>query len=184
MPILGIIASQISGHLDTFTSTGSYDALATYTVPSGGVSTVTFGGIPTGGQYSHLQLRITAASGTNQSAFNMSINNDTTATNYRYHLMGGDGATVTQTANNRNIGVIRNATYFAGTIMDILDFNSTTKNKTLRVLSGVDQASTGGFISFSSQLWMNTNPITSISLTENSGTNFLEYSQFSLYGVK
>jgi len=57
-PILGIYASQITGHLNPFTPTGSYDALASYTVPSGGASTITFAGIPTGGQYTHLQLRV------------------------------------------------------------------------------------------------------------------------------
>ena len=54
MILPGILSSQISGHL--FTLTGSYDALATVTVPSGGVSSITFSAIPQTG-YSHLQLR-------------------------------------------------------------------------------------------------------------------------------
>jgi hypothetical protein len=182
-PILGIYASQITGHLNPFTPTGSYDALASYTVPSGGVSSIEFAGLPTGGQYTHLQLRITAASGTNQTAFRMTINGDTTDSNYRYHLFGGDGSIATQTANGRNMGVLRNSTYFSGTILDVVDYSSTNKYKTFRCLSGVDQSS-AGFIAFSSNLWMNTNSITSIKLEEYSGTNFLEYSQFSIYGVK
>ena len=179
-PILGIYASQITGHLNPFISTGSYDAITSYTVGAGGIATVTFSGIPSG--YKHLQLRITASCGTNQSAFNITINSDTTNSNYRYHLMGGDGAIAIQTANNRNMGVIRN-NYLSGTVVDLLDYNSSNKYKTLRCLSGVDQVS-AGFIAFSSNLWMNTNAITSISLTENSGTNFTQYSNFALYGVK
>lgn len=179
MPILGVIASSIAK--GGFTSTGSYDALASYIVPSGGLSSVTFSGFPTGGQYAHLQLRITAKCGTNQSAFNMTINGDTTNSNYRYHLIGGDGSIAIQTTNNRNMGVIRDSD-FSGTVLDLLDYAS-SKYKVSRVLSGVDQSS-AGFIAFSSNLWMNTNPVTSITLTENSGTNFSEYSRFDLYGVK
>ena len=55
-PNLGIIATSISGHLFTFSLVGNYDALATVTVPSGGLSSITFAGIPTTG-YSHLQIR-------------------------------------------------------------------------------------------------------------------------------
>jgi len=69
-PLLtGVLASQISGHLNTFTLTGAMDALATVTVPSGGVSSITFSALPQTG-YSHLQLRSfilsssTASSGT------------------------------------------------------------------------------------------------------------------------
>lgn len=182
-PLLtGVFASQISGHLTpAFSPTGSYDAITSYTVPSGGVSTVTFSGIPSG--YKNLQLRITAASGSNQTAFRMTINGDTTDSNYRYHLMGGDGATTTQTSNGRNMGVLRNNTYFSGVVLDLVDYNSNNKYKTFRTLSGVDQSS-AGFIAFSSNLWMNLNPVTSIQLQEYSGTNFLENSKFSLYGVK
>jgi hypothetical protein len=168
-----------------FTPTGSYDALASFTVPSGGVSEIVFAGLPTGGQYQHLQLRITAASATNQSAYNMTINSDTNNANYRYHLSGGAGSDglASQTTNNRNMGILRNNTYFSTAIVDMLDFSNTNKYKTYRVLSGVDQSS-AGFVGFSSNLWMNTNAITRITLTENSATNFLQHSQFSLYGIR
>jgi hypothetical protein len=64
-PLLtGVFASQISGHLTPpYTLTGNYDALGTVTVPSGGLSSVTFAGIPQTG-YSHLQVRIMAVTNT------------------------------------------------------------------------------------------------------------------------
>ena len=50
MPILGIMASQISGHL----SNPSYESIATYTVGAGGSSTMVFSSIPQ--TYKHLEF--------------------------------------------------------------------------------------------------------------------------------
>ena len=50
---VGIYASQISGHLYGGPY-GAYDSLATVTVPSGGVASVTFAGIPSGYQHLHI----------------------------------------------------------------------------------------------------------------------------------
>ena len=74
MPILGIWASQISGHL--WAPEGAYDALATVSL-STTTASVTFSGIPSG--YKHLQLRLIAR--TNRSAsvdpMTLTFNNDT-----------------------------------------------------------------------------------------------------------
>ena len=88
MPILGIIASQ---NYSRFTPTGSYDALASYTVPSGGISSIEFAGLPTGGQYSHLQLRYIAMF-TDLAEFEVAFNSDTAGGNYTRHYVGGEGA--------------------------------------------------------------------------------------------
>jgi hypothetical protein len=51
MPILGIIASAITGNLVTT----SYESIATVTVGGGGAATVAFTSIPA--TYTHLQIR-------------------------------------------------------------------------------------------------------------------------------
>jgi hypothetical protein len=51
MPILGIIASAITGNLVTT----SYESIETVTVGSGGSATVTFSSIPA--TYTHLQIK-------------------------------------------------------------------------------------------------------------------------------
>jgi hypothetical protein len=67
--------------------------------------------------------------------------------------------------------------------MDILDYTSANKNKTVRMLSGVDNNGTGSIL-FTSILWMNsTDAISSIRFTVNTG-NFAEFSKFALYGIK
>jgi hypothetical protein len=189
MPILGIMASQISGHL--WAPAGAYDALATVTVPSGGAASITFAGIPTG--YKHLQLRQIArgdAAGNNYSQI-VSFNSDTTTANYRSHYLYGDGSGVAAgtyqstggvylTTNTAGAGAGTNV--FATSVTDILDYSNVNKNKTTRSLHGQDRNG-AGVIEFDSGVWFNTSAITSISITIN-GANFAQYSQIALYGVK
>jgi len=192
VPILGVIASSIAKN--AFTPTGSYDSLATYTVPSGGVSSITLAGIPSGGQYTHLQLRTLVKS--SRSAVNdfmqIRFNDDTTTSNYRGHALDGDGSGIyaETSANNIEISWLpgnSNASMFGVGIIDILDYTNTSKYKTLRSLGGFNQNSSSSgtsWIGLVSGLWMSTSSINSIKLTSGTSSNFVEYTQVSLYGVK
>ena len=181
---LGFFASQISGHL--YTLTGSYDALATVTVPSGGASNVTFSAIPQTG-YKHLQLRWTAIDtyATGDSLV-MQFNGDT-ASNYVQHALYGNGSSAvgTYTAAGAYLpfGYSNTSSYPFTGVTDILDYTSTTKNKTVRTLDGQD-ANGSGYIFLHSGMWFKTpESINSIKIYNVSGT-FAQYSQFSLYGIK
>jgi hypothetical protein len=177
MPILGIMASQISGHL--WAPAGAYDALATVTVPSGGVASVEFAGIPSG--YKHLQLRAFAKGNANIYA-TMRFNGDTTASNYYTHELRGSGSSATAAAdNNAYINDLQGTNYNA-IIIDFLDYANINKFKTTRMLNGLDNNGSG-VILFQSNLWKNTAAISSIKFTTSSST-FAEYSSFALYGVK
>ena len=182
-PNLGIIASSISGHL--YTITGNYDALSTVTVPSGGLSSITFAGIPTTG-YSHLQVRVSAALVSGNQLCRMELNSDTTTTNYYTHALEGDGSTAYAYSGNIFPYVFAAAggtTYFSGAVIDILEYANTNKYKTIRSLYGYDANGSGG-VSLFSGLWKNTNATTTIKIYPNYGANFSEYSSFALYGVK
>jgi hypothetical protein len=169
---------------------GAYDALATVTVPSGGAASITFAGIPTG--YKHLQIRgIARAASGGVNAIAIRLNGDTGA-NYAWHLLYGVGsgsalstsaastatALMSYQANPTNDGT----GVFGPSVTDILDYSSTTKNKTIRNLSGRDGNGTGE-IGMWSALWNNQNAVNSVALV-SSGANFAEFSQFALYGVK
>jgi hypothetical protein len=192
-PILtGVIASGISGHLTPpWSPEGAYDALATVTVPSGGVSSVTFAGIPTG--YKHLQIRATAKTNRsdNQDIVTIRYNGDT-ATNYAYHILGGNGSSAFADAGTSTAtpwaaiiaGNVSTTNMFGAMISDVLDYSSTSKYKTTRTFSGTDQNSTAGRLYLDSTLWQSTSAITSISLVPVYGSLFMEYSHFALYGVK
>ena len=187
-PILGIWASQISGRL--WEPQGAYDALSTVTVPSGGVASITFAGIPN--TYKHLQIRCSvrmAATGTNNDNILMVVNSDT-GSNYNAHYLYGDGATAlasgvgTGSATYVGRAPFSNTTAntFSGTVLDILDYANTNKNKTFRSISGSDLNGSGDVFLWSG-LWMSTNAINTV-LLRPSANNFAQYSTFALYGVK
>ena len=181
---LGFFASQISGHL--YTLTGSYDALATVTVPSGGASSITFSAIPQTG-YKHLQIRSIQSNSAGNYNGQWTFNGDT-ASNYSWHQLNGDGssASASATPSTSWIGgsyMPASTSIFAGWVTDILDYSSTSKAKTLRTLGGYD-ANGSGYAIFRSGAWYNSSSaINSITITPSAGS-FNQYSQFSLYGIK
>lgn len=179
-PILGIWASSA---LPAATA-GSFESIATVTVGAGGSSSVTFSSIP--GTYTHLQLRciIASDSGSTEQAMKFSINSDTTTTNYYSHRLNGDGSNAgTYNTQNYLLGeVAGTGSGFAANVIDILDYANTNKYKTGRALFGIDQNGSG-FVGLMSMLWMNTNAVNSITITQNTQT-IKQYSHFALYGIK
>ena len=189
-PILGIYASQISGHL--FTLAGNYDSLATVTVPSGGLSSITFDGIPTTG-YSHLQIRQiarTTVASTVVGGNGIRFNSDT-ASNYATHQLIGNGASADAFAYvpdnyiyySLNTGSSAGSNIFGVAVIDILDYSSTSKFKTVRTLAGADLNGSGQ-VGIRSGLWRSTSAINTITIDARDSSSFVEYSQFALYGVK
>lgn len=166
--------------------------IAETTVGAGGVSSVTFSNIPS--TYQHLQIRGIART-TNASAVNLimrvgSTGSVDTGSNYMWHFLQGDGASATSGwpgATSRteiSPGVLSaDANIFDGFVIDLLDYSATSKNKTVRTLSGFDRNGSSTWLSFTSGLWMNTAAINVISLFGSSG-NLAQYSTLSLYGVK
>jgi hypothetical protein len=182
MPILGIMASQISGHL--WAPEGAYDSLATVTL-SANTSSITFAGIPAG--YKHLQLRATWANSTGADTW-MRINGDT-GSNYAAHYLNGNGSAAAggaitgAGALGAYLGYSGSTTAFTGAVMDILDYTSTAKNKTTRSLTGYDANGSGQIYLFSSLYFATPAAVTSLTITPASG-NLTTNSSFALYGIK
>jgi hypothetical protein len=74
------------------------------------------------------------------------------------------------------------ASNFGVSVVDILDYANTSKNKTTRALAGQERNSTG-VVNFWSSLWMSTSAINSITIVPDSST-FRAGSKFALYGIK
>lgn len=187
-PILGIYASQISGHL--FAPSGAYDSIATVTVGAGGSSSISFTSIPS--TYQHLQIRYIARVNVNDTGENVWLRfNGDTGSNYSYHYLAGDGSSasaagsggLTRILAGRTAGNNTTANTFGVSVIDILDYASGNKNKTVRTLTGLD-TNGGGVINLQSGGWFNTSAVTSINLAETSGNSFVQYSSFALYGIK
>jgi hypothetical protein len=186
MPILGIMASAISGNL--FAPSGAYDSIATTTVGAGGASSITFSSIPSG--YTHLQLRCYYLA-TNDVVVGVQLNGDTAA-NYSGHVLRGNGTTATAGAAANDSRMYFGYNYSVGgysasvpmvAVVDLLDYADTNKYKTMRALSGVDYNGSG-WVHFESGSWRNTNAVTSIVLSAFIGGTFNQYTSFALYGIK
>lgn len=178
-PVLGIIASSISGSKAV---TNSYESIATINLS--GSNDFSFTSIPSG--YTHLQLRgIWKVNGT----LNIQFNGDTTSNYSRHYLTGGgatpsvsSGADTSQT--NIGVGYAGGDTIIQSGIIDILDYRSTNKNKTVRFIFGQEQNSTAGYIwAINSGLWRKT-PEAITSIRVFSTFNWATGSTIALYGIK
>jgi hypothetical protein len=137
-PILGIMASQISGHLET----GAYESIATETVGGGGSSSITFSSIPS--TYTHLQVRcVTRSSGAAANSV-LTFNGDT-GNNYASHWLTGNGSAASSGSSTSRasmyidiLGANASGAMWSADVVDILDYTNTNKNKTIRVLAGQD----------------------------------------------
>ena len=184
-PILGIWASA---QQSAFVATNSYESIATTTVGSGGSATVTFSSIPA--TYTHLQIRGIIRQSTGGFDQALAQFNSDTGNNYARHNLLGNGSTPSAEAvnptNKISIAVIpgssQSASVFGATVVDILDYTNTNKYTTTRAFAGTDNNGSG-YNWFSSGLWQNTAAITTITITPGGG-NFVQYTQFALYGIK
>jgi hypothetical protein len=167
---------------------GDYESIQTVTVGGGGSSSISFTSIPS--TYSHLQIRLfafnTQVIDAGQNVW-MRFNSDTTS-NYARHLLRGNGSVSAAfnatTQTNIRLDAIGSSSIKSGAaVIDILDYTSTTKNKTVRALMGYDQNGSGQ-IGLNSGLWYKTpEAITNIEINGD-GSTFAQYSSFALYGIK
>ena len=166
---------------------GDYESIATAT-GTGASGTITFSSIPS--TYKHLQIRILGRStvASTGASFRFYANNDTT-NNYSLHRLSGSGvnaAAAGTASTTMELGRITGASAASGlmgvTIIDVQDYESTTRNKTFRSFSGRD-INGGGEVWLLSGLWMSTSAINEINLATSSG-NWSTDTTISLYGIK
>ena len=174
-PILGIYASQMSGHL----STNNFSSIATLTASES--TSVTFSSIPQ--TYTHLQIRMFEFESSTGINPRITFNGDGTGS-YSWHYMIGNGSTVTAGSSASYGGFImdqvQSTTLPNNAIVDILDYTNTNKYKTGRWLQGYDKNGSGNIGLFSGN-WRNTAAITSITISD---PTFASGTQFALYGIK
>jgi hypothetical protein len=165
-------------------STSSYESIQTVNVGSA-TAYADFTSIPS--TYKHLQLRMMGFTTNN---FGMQLNSDTSAA-YSYHRIVGDGSTASASGASSTGRTL--ATFGAGNttlsyptvaIVDILDYTSTNKTKTLRTLAGHDNNGSGEVMLYSN-LWTATPAaITTIRILIENASNIGAGSTFALYGIK
>ena len=185
---MGSISLKYKSKSGNLTAPGDVDPgamipIATITTGTGNFS---FTSIPD--TYQHLQLRIkfnTTNAGGNLGLY---FNNAPGTAIYSYHGLSGTGAaaTVSAVTSDSSIGLFYTANGFTATypnvaIINIYDYSSTTKNKTLRSFAGTNNNSTTGEVHFESGLWASTSAINRIDSSFMSGNSNVSY---ALYGIK
>lgn len=153
---------------------------------TGSSATITFSSIPA--TYQHLQIRgIARTIGSfNERDIFIQLNTSTTD---RYHYLAGDGASAyAGSSTNANgtyclvaTGANASANIMGAVIIDIHDYASTTKNKTVRAFGGNDRNG-AGTIMLHSGFKASTSAVTSITLT--APDSFATTTTFALYGIK
>jgi len=159
---------------------GSFDLLETQ-VLTGSQASVTFSSLSTyASTYQHLQIRAVARTtqAANHGLVYLDFNGGAGTIG---HYLLGDGSSVSSDDSDSRAGFVTGANFaangFGAIVLDILDPFETTKNKTARSLSGP-----GLGIYMASALWASTSAVTSLTL--RSTANFVQYSRFSLYGIR
>lgn len=181
MILLGLLNSQVQ---ESPGAAGSFDLLESVFVTSN-TSSVTFSNLNAYTEYQHLQIRMIMRMNAIDEV-DAYINGDTGAS-YAGHLLRGTGGGVTS-FNRFNSTILQiadvsgNSNVYTAAVTDILDFSNSSKNTTIKTLTG----DSGGFnaIQIWSGLWNNAAAMTSIQFYGRSSTSFQNGSRFSLYGIK
>lgn len=163
----------------------SFDLLETQVLSSTAAS-VTFSSLGAYSNYKHLQIRMVArASRSGATTDPLIVRLNSTTQTYGHHLFGngssaGSGNIATAYSLLDAItGATAATNAFGSCVIDILDPFETTKNKTIRAMSGANTV-----VALSSAFWNFTTAVSSIELSAFSATNFLVGSRFSIYGIK
>ena len=186
--ILGTLSSGVAA------STSSYESIASAT-GTGSSATISLTSIPS--TYASLQVRATfktTGTGFYGDDLILRLNSDT-GSNYAWHILKGNGSAasasgVASTTSMRcgyafsSDSALTDRVFTA--IVDIHDYASTSKYKTVRVFSGGDAniADTSFQVFLTSGLWQSTSAITSLTFSTSAALNFTSATQVALYGIK
>jgi hypothetical protein len=161
--------------------------LITTSILSSAAASVVFSSIPQ--TYKHLQIRMVTRGNNSSGVFALygSFNGNQT---YAWHRIKTDGSSNTADgASSQSVMVIGNqpnandtSNAFSGTIVDIPEYTSSSKNKIVKYISWF-VGSNYGFVHAGSAAQFDTTAINSITISQQ-GNQFIAGSRFSLYGIK
>lgn len=184
MLIHGVIASS-------YKAGGSFESIATVT-GTGSSTSLTFNSIPS--TYKHLQIRGISRNTGGSASYAVYLTFNGSSSGYSWHYLKGNGSAASASGaasevninlQNADAGGTSTASVVGAQLIDIHDYASTSKYKTVRAITGTDAntASTNFAISLGSGLWQSTSAISSITIT-NGYDFFSTNTTFALYGIK
>ena len=168
---------------NTFVQIGSTVTVST------AVATISFTSIPA--TYTDLVLKVslrTDRSNTNDSC-SIYFNSDTTAANYSFKTLYGDGTSAASNSGSTYIGALAyisaasaTANTFGNTEFYIPNYAGSTQ-KSVSVDSVGENNATANLYNLGGYAWTGTAAITGITIVTANGPNFVQYSTASLYGI-
>lgn len=176
---MGILAASGAG------AAGAYELISS-TILTGNSTGITFSSIPQ--TYKHLQLRVVSIADGGFVNDYMRFNGVTSGVYTDHSLLGVNGS-VTSNFNGINQTRINlsasgnNAGAYGVKIIDITDYASSSKFKTIKNFAGFQYP---GYprVELHSGLYMQTTAISSLTIYNESAANYTSGTRWSLYGIK
>lgn len=166
----------------------TYIKIATVTVGVGGQASMAFSSIPA--TYTDLLLKVSCRTGRAATNDALYIQFNGSSTGYsNKDFVADNGATASYTSlfgvgySIEAQGNSTTASVFSSSDIYIPNYTS-ANNKSFAADTVTENNATDVKLECAALLWSNTAAITSISLTNNSATNFAQYSTATLYGIK
>lgn len=164
----------------------TYVKIASNTIGSGGVASVTFSSIPA--TYTDLILKVSCR--TTRTASNLNIlyvTLNTVTTNQTARFLYGDGSGLASGVDTNIWGLVASTdaatTSTFGNSELVIPNYAAAYNKSM-AMDGVSETNaSSAYAIMSSGLWSSTAAINSISLASSTGNTIKEFSTFTLYGI-
>jgi hypothetical protein len=172
----------------------SFESIAT-AVGTGASGVISFTSIPSTYKYLQIRGRIRSTYTTNANVQPISLQfNSDTAASYAFHYINGDGSATAAGGNTAGQAYIYSCLPTSNTsnvnpgavIIDIAEYASTSKTKTIRAIGGTQKNNTTALqqsIGFQSGFWNSTAAVNRIDINAGIG-NFTTDTTFALYGIK
>lgn len=172
----------------------TFNLISSYTVPTGGVTTVTFSAIPQ--TYTDLKLVISSQTNrsTGQYGYEYNAINGTTSNYYSKSMYGEDTTVNVSSGLTDNIAIYATGTEWQGANIfsngEVYYANYTSAEPKIWQSWSVSEGYTAlnrNLWSFFAGSWTDNNPITSLVITNNGGAGYTTWkanSTFYLYGIK
>ena len=159
----------------------TYTLIASNTVGSGGVATVTFSSIP--GTYTDLCLMLSARS--SRANTNDTLTLQLNSTNITGRRLYGDGLSAASDTVPQILPPAATSTgnTFGNTSFYIPNYASTSQYKSVSIDDTMENNATASYMDMIAGLYSSNSAVTSITLDLDNG-NFVQYSTAYLYGIK
>ena len=165
----------------------TYEAIATVTVGSGGAANITFSSIPA--TYTDLCVLLSVRSDRSFANDSLGLKPNGSTSNRSGRFLEANGSTAGSSTSTSEIAyaALTGNTATASTFSNILVYcpNYTSSNYKSFSADGVSENNaTAANMSLNAWLWSDVSAITSLEFISATGSNFLQYSTATLYGIK